>query len=357
MPSIASRFRGCLLGGAVGDALGAAVEFDSIERIRERFGPGGITEPAEAFGRVGAITDDTQMALFTADGLLRAYVRGSLRGIWHPPSMVDQSYGHWMLTQGEECPRWQLKPPAAGGLPALPELNHRRAPGNTCLSAMRAPDMGTMEEPINDSKGCGAVMRVAPVGLTGRVIDDVFHTGCEVGALTHGHPSGYLTAGALAEIIARLCAGGSLDAALESAEGRLKECRRHEETVTALKAARRLAHSSFQPSPDVVTTLGQGWVGEEALAIAVYCALVADDFAHGVRLAVNHSGDSDSTAAIAGNILGALLGYEAIPDAWLEILEARAILERMADMMIYVYGRQKPPDPEFEAWIENYPNW
>jgi len=69
--------------------------------------------------------------------------------------------------------------------------------------------------------------------------------------------------------------------------------------------------------------LGEGWLAEEALAIAVYCALVAEDFAHGVKLAVNHSGDSDSTRAMTGNILDALVGAAGIPQGWLERLELR----------------------------------
>jgi ADP-ribosylglycohydrolase len=94
----ADSIRGCLLGGAVGDALGAPVEFDAMERIRERFGPAGITELAEAYGRRGAITDDTQMTLFTAEGLIRAYVRGVTKGICHAPTVVDHAYARWLIT-------------------------------------------------------------------------------------------------------------------------------------------------------------------------------------------------------------------------------------------------------------------
>jgi ADP-ribosylglycohydrolase len=77
--------------------------------------------------------------------------------------------------------------------------------------------------------------------------------------------------------------------------------------------------------------LGGGWVGEQALAIAVCCALTAEDFAEGVLRAVNHSGDSDSTGAICGNLLGAQLGEEAIPAAWLAELELREAIARLAD--------------------------
>ena len=99
-PSRRDRFLGCLLGGAAGDALGAPVEFMKRATILERFGPRGITSYAPAYGRTGAITDDTQMTLFTAEGLLRAYVRGERRGIGHVPSVVAHAYLRWLKTQG-----------------------------------------------------------------------------------------------------------------------------------------------------------------------------------------------------------------------------------------------------------------
>ena len=98
--SLRSRVRGCLLGGAVGDALGAPVEFMRLTEIKSRFGPEGITDYAPAYGRLGAITDDTQMTLFTAEGLLRGYVRLGLKGICSRPSVICHAYLRWLLTQG-----------------------------------------------------------------------------------------------------------------------------------------------------------------------------------------------------------------------------------------------------------------
>ena len=99
--AIRDRYQGCLLGGAVGDALGAPVEFLRRTEILKRFGPRGIVDLAPAYGKVGAITDDTQMTLFTAEGMLRAYVRGMLRGICHQPSMIHKAYLRWLYTQGD----------------------------------------------------------------------------------------------------------------------------------------------------------------------------------------------------------------------------------------------------------------
>ena len=77
----------------------------------------------------------------------------------------------------------------------------------------------------------------------------------------------------------------------------------------------------------LLAALGAGWIAEEALAIGLYCALVADDFEHGVRLAITHSGDSDSTGSITGQILGARYGAGVIPQRWLDRLELREVID------------------------------
>jgi ADP-ribosylglycohydrolase len=324
------RIRGCILGGAIGDALGAPVEFESLDEIRRRFGDPGVTDYAEAYGRTGAITDDTQMTLFTMLGLIQALRRYRGKGIVSIPMMVDVAYARWLATQGETSLRWPDAPSTLVEDMAeadVAALNQRRAPGNTCISALLGERMGTVEEPLNDSKGCGGVMRIAPVGLG--TVEEPFDRGCDIAAITHGHPSGYLAAGALAQFVVGISEGLSLDQALDAAEAILRRRWRHEEVLEALRAARALAASETEPGPEAVETLGAGWVAEEALAIAVYCALVARDFAHGVLLAVNHSGDSDSTGAITGNILGVLLGHGALPPAWLERLELDDTIEAL----------------------------
>ncbi len=356
----ASHYDGCLLGGAVGDALGWPVEFKSVDEIRSQFGPEGIVDPVPNAQGLFEITDDTQMILFTAEGLLRAGTRARHKGIG--PSFAScgyYAYRRWLVTQdelnGEEvsCDGWLM---------TVQGLYQRRAPGSTCLSALKQGRRGRIEEPLNNSKGCGAVMRMAPVGLFMQSLyicgfldkeqrdEYAFRTGCELGALTHGHPSGYLPAGCLALLVARIIDGETLNAALDVAEAALATWPGHGEILLALRAARQLAEDpSVMPSQDAIARLGEGWVGEEALAIAIYCALVADgDFARGVRLAVNHGGDSDSTGAITGNILGSLLGKEAIPAPWLEQLELRGVIETVASDLLA--GTR-----EGEDWWRRYP--
>ena len=327
-PNMKDRFLGCLLGGAVGDALGAPVEFLSLREIREAFGRDGVTGMEPAYGRRGAITDDTQMTLFTAEGLIRAMRRYSERGICHPPSVVHRAYLRWLHTQGVP---WSEIEPDGSGVPdgwliTNRVLFNQRAPGNSCVTALDSGVMGTPDEPINDSKGCGGVMRVAPVGL---IAVNPFDLGSECAAITHGHLTGYLAAGALAVVVSEISKGQGIDKACQLALEELAAHDGHEETTRVVEAALALAGTTA-PSPEAVETLGRGWIAEEALAISLYCALTAPDFRSGVLTAVNHGGDSDSTGAITGNLLGCLRGVEEIPPEWIEQLEAREVIERVA---------------------------
>jgi ADP-ribosylglycohydrolase len=334
--TVQGRFLGCLLGGAVGDALGASVEFMTRAEILRRFGPEGITQYAPAYGGLGKITDDTQMTLFTAEGLIRGWVRGCFKGITSYPAVTAHAYLRWLQTQGERpSSDVGFGDDEPGWLFQQRQLHSRRAPGATCLSALRA--MGSLGEPArNDSKGCGGVMRVAPVGLfiwrlrQHESPQDAFRLGTELAALTHGHPTGALTGGVLAVMILALTDGASLEDALAASKAILRDQPRHEETLSAIELAEELVVSGL-PHEEAIARLGQGWIAEEALAISIYCSLVAHDFKHGVVLAVNHDGDSDSTGAITGNLLGAMLGEDAIPAEWLAPLELREVITELAE--------------------------
>jgi len=195
-------------------------------------------------------------------------------------------------------------------------------------------------------------MRVAPVGLVAEDEEQAFSLGCEAAAITHGHPSGYYSAGCFAAIIYHLVSGRSLPEAIKLALRILErpENDDHEECAEAVHQAIALwRHGGLNPSPEVVERLGGGWVGEEALAISLYCALGAqDDFTRGVLLAVNHSGDSDSTGAITGNILGMMMGVDVIPERWLAELELREVIEAVAGDLFKQFE-------DTDAWVERYP--
>jgi len=333
-PDRASRFRGCLLGGAAGDALGAPVEFMDLTAIRGTFGRDGIRDFASGSGHLGAITDDTQMSLFTAEGLLRHFVRERCGcptiGVI---GAVGDAYLRWLATQGHpvKLPGFQLD----GWLVGHRELFSARAPGMTCLAALKARKAigdGTMAR--NDSKGCGGVMRAAPVGLfaasLGESSETAFAWGCGIAALTHGHPTGQYPAGVLAMLVCGLVQGWGLPESISAAKEQLQRCHGHEETLQAIEAAERLAEASI-PIDEALFKLGQGWVAEEALAIALFCSLRARNLEEGIVMAVNLTGDSDSTGAIAGNLLGAMKGVHEIPLRWLGSLELREVIVDMAD--------------------------
>jgi ADP-ribosylglycohydrolase len=346
------HFTGCLVGGAVGDALGAPVEFHSIDLIRNKYGSAGITDYDVAYGRRGAITDDTQMTLFTAEGLLRAIARRRHKGVCRPASLIHRAYIRWLRTQGDWSRAHFSQDEMDGWLIGAPALHSRRAPGNTCLSALRGEEMGEMQRPLNHSKGCGGVMRVAPIGLVAEDEERAFSLGCETAAITHGHPSGYYSAGCFAAIIYHLISGRSLPEATELALRILErsENDEHEECAEAIHRAMAMWRvGDLNPSPEVIERIGGGWVGEEALAISLYCALASqDDFARGVLLAVNHSGDSDSTGAITGNLLGLTLGAGAIPERWLSELELLAEIKAVAGDLFKQFE-------DTDSWWNRYP--
>ncbi|MFE7564535.1 ADP-ribosylglycohydrolase family protein [Kitasatospora sp. NPDC057500] len=355
-----SRVRGCLLGGAVGDALGAGVEFESLEKIRAAHGPLGVTGYVPAYGRLGAVTDDTQMVLFTLDGLIRAHIRRDT-GSWHPPTDVHRAYLRWAATQRDWGP--DERRADLGWLGREEWLYAQRAPGQACLSGLSGPDaerLGTLETPKNPhSKGCGTVMRAAPFGLlTTWEPGLVFQLAVECSVLTHGHPTGYLSAGALAVIVQTAARGGTLEEGVHLALALLSERPAHEETTAALRAALDAVRAG-EPSAERVEALGEGWVAEEALAIGVYCALVAHDVRSGLLLAVNHSGDSDSTGAICGNLLGVLHGDTALPPGLVAGLEGRGALLELADDFVLelMHGPElhSADSAEGAAWAARYP--
>ncbi len=360
------KFRGCLIGGAAGDALGYAVEFLSESFIKARFGEKGITE-YQLWNGLARISDDTQMTLFTANGLLFGTTRGCMRGIMGTyPSYVATAYREWYKTQIESykhCNRefttcWLLN---------VPELFAERAPGNTCLSAIDAGCSGTPERPINNSKGCGGVMRVAPVGLyfgeSRKPPVAVDMIGADIAALTHGHEMGYIPAAMLVHIIRLISHNDDItlkEAVLDgmAAMKRIFTRAKHLPAFLELmEKAMELAEGNGDDL-DAIHALGPGWCGDEALAVALYCALkYSNDFDKAIIAAVNHGGDSDSTGAITGNILGAYLGLSAIPEKYIKNLELLDVITEIADDLYYdcqLSEYTRPTDPRDIAWEEKY---
>ena len=343
MKNALSATQGCLIGGAIGDALGYPVEFLRRQRILSRYGEKGIQAyELDAESGLALISDDTQMTLFTLAGMLIYDTRGKMRGIAAPPeNYVWSCYREgWYHTQMGIRPHEDVC-----CLMDLPRLWDRRAPGNTCMTALYSGKMGTLENRINPSKGCGGVMRVAPIALYApekQSLEQLAMTGAKVAALTHGHSLGFMPAAALVYILSRAAFGGCPYE--DGLYGIVRECRAAMQKMFAdddalpdllavLDLAVEKSRSDWEDH-SCIHAIGEGWVAEEALGIALFCALrYSDDFSKAITAAVNHSGDSDSTGAITGNIMGAWLGMEGIEAKWLENLELKdEILELAQDL-------------------------
>ena len=352
-PSHESRIHGCLLGGALGDSLGYAVEFDDISTIRAKFGPDGLRDFSALDGG-SHFSDDTQLTLYTVDGLLEALEWANSGVAADTNACLWLAYLRWLASQGVPVPETApFQPPR--WIDSHSVLKHRRAPGNACLSGLATGEMGTYFRPVNpDSKGCGTVMRSAPFGLVPYIAADaIYKLSADATSLTHGHPAARQSAGIFSLVIHALAAGQGLRAAAEFGLSRLdaghlrKGERPDPDVVARTQAALRLAAAGVVLAPeDMVREFGEGWVAEDALAIALYSVLAtepaaADPEAHfrtAIAVAVNHSGDSDSTASMAGNILGTYYGQECLPEPWLDALEAPEVIRGMASRLATVTG-------------------
>lgn len=366
MKKAKDKYQGCLIGGAVGDALGYAVEFSSESSIFGMYGKSGIVQYALHSGKA-MISDDTQMTMFTATALLDEITRGRLRGIMGEISgYIALEYEGWYLTQTNTYPIDRDENYAKySWLMNMPEMFKRRAPGNTCLSALASGQKGTVEKPINKSKGCGGVMRVAPIGLYFAKWDrmqqeEIDLIGAQAAAITHGHELGYIPAAALVHIINLIVKNDSVSIlqsvndSIFAMQGLFKNCTHIGYFTELMKKAVDLAQKEGDDL-EAIHQLGEGWVAEETIAIAAYCAIkYQDDFEKAVCTAVNHNGDSDSTGAVCGNIMGAYLGYEAIPQKYKANLEFHDVLMELAEDLFNDCQMSEYGEYVDRAWIEKY---
>jgi DNA ligase (NAD+) len=338
------RYRGSMLGLAIGDALGHPTEFLSdVRRIKEKYGPEGIRDFA-ASGRhpAGTFTDDTQMTIAVARALAK---KGR--------SALDDLMGEL----GREFVAWAN------------HSSNNRAPGGTCLSGCAALKKGVdwRRSGVAGSKGCGAAMRAAPVGLL--YFDDderLLRVGAAQSVLTHGHPTAVASSVAAAAAVAWVCRGNGLQgmvdfvrAMVARVDGRLlvdlgvDEARAESlgvrEQMRALDATERAFEKEAE---DVCSLLGGAWIGEEAVACALWCVYRANgDFEGSVCRGANSSGDSDSIACIAGSVAGALVGRGQLPECYVRGVERGADLDLLARALYLArtQGDQKslPPEVDF----------
>ena len=392
--------RGSLVGGAAGDALGYAVEFYHYSEIIAKYNQPGIKE-YDLVNGVAEISDDTQMTLFTANGLLMGLTRWYMRGIGQAPEYyVEYAYQDWFNTQmrsyeGLMEQKDQLYSNRHTWLSALPELYARRAPGNTCLISIKEIMEG--RTPQNDKKGCGGVMRVAPWPLFCAChevrygIEEIDVAGGELARLTHKHPLGWIPAILMTHIIYRIVKDGGIEGldkisavkhftaivneALQLLPSLVVENNVSDVTWDQEKPIGEVFHNDVErqrelieraltlaenelSDVDNISRLGEGWVGEETLAIAIYAvARHIDSFEDALIAAVNHDGDSDSTGAISGNIMGAIVGYDAIPDKFKKNLELHDVILAIADDLhqgCIISEDDEMNTPEKQEWYQRY---
>lgn len=357
---------GCLFGGAFGDALGFPVEFMSYDKIRFEYGDDGITEFDLRSSEKALISDDTQMSMFTANGILYGYTNNYLNNISvQLSSYIFKAYEQWYDTQVNGFN--QAETEQICWIYNIETLHNSRAPGSTCMAAIaNSGGVGTPENPVNDSKGCGGVMRVAPIACfaaCGNIYDEVQVAleSANVAALTHGHPLGYIPAAFVGCLIYNL----------------IKENQNIEELITeSMNVVKSLYGSNshfylFESIIDkavylakeniedniAVKQLGEGWVAEEATAIAIYSVLkYENDFMRAIVCAVNHDGDSDSTGSIAGNLLGAYLGLSTIDPEGNKViqLEAYDVIFEMAQDLVEAYQVAKNESFNNVKWKAKY---
>lgn len=343
------RIQGSLVGGAIGDALGFPVEFMSRSAIVGKYGRHGITSyELSPISARALISDDTQMTLFTANGILKGKTECILHGSSQESSCdwISRAYQDWLTTQSSLFPAGKNIKRNSGGagiswLLNVPELYSLRAPGNTCISALKELHRNpNTAQPINDSKGCGGIMRVAPVGLFQwqMPLEEIDRKAAEAAAITHGHPLGYLPAAVLAHILYCIVypehPGKTLLEIVIEAKAAVNELYRGNYYLNELNQIIDLAiqlSENRHTDLENISRIGEGWVAKETLGIALYCSLRYEhDFSGGAIAAVNHSGDSDSTGAVTGNILGAIQGYEGIDKKWKTDLELLPVLLEMS---------------------------
>jgi len=292
-----------LYGVALGDALGKPTEFESLNRIKALYGDAGIYDLPEP----ALYTDDTQMTLALVEGLLDVG--------------LDADADSQMNAIGKRFVEWSHSP------------QNNRAPGLTCMKGVRRFESGMAwhESGIMDSKGCGSAMRVAPIGYLYQHDDDQLRSiATNSGIITHGHPTAISASIGGAYLIKLALDNVPIDQWLHELFIFTKNT--SEEFHQALN---RVDHVlDWDDKVSAMNHIGQGWVGEEAVALALYCVLkYPNDFLACIRRGANSDGDSDSIASIAGGILGAKLGLEAIPDDWRKRCENADYIDELAARM------------------------
>ena len=355
------RFEGALIGSAVGDAFGYPLMALSFAEICQKFERSGALELAVSRKTGTALfTEATQMALFTADGIIWAHSENVSNENGAVANYVFYSYQLWLYMQtrsiaGSEY-EWLFdkeQNPNMSSLLKSKGLGKNRRLSDSNIDALfdaRNGVFGTLSRKLNDCTDAGAVKRVLPVGLFyGKNSDMAFRIGCDVGAITHSSPDGYLPCGVYAAIIAELMQGNNVDDAVNEAMVLLAAYPDNEKLYSALQKAVDLANDDDIEPREGLDELGDGVSGISCLAIAVYSAILHQtNYKFAIALAANHDGDSSACGAITGGILGVWYGLKKLPKEWTKKVQYRTLLETVADVLYDNSEFQEPDEDDDE---------
>lgn len=337
-----SSYRGCLLGLAVGDAMGYTVDDRDLEQIRGDYGPEGLLG-YDLVNGYADVTSYTQLAAFSCNGLLLGLTRGQMQGIMAPyVRYIAMAEREWAQTQRysgnpAKCFCWVSRER---------EFRGRRCMDTRMLDTLNQGRAGSMEEPVNRFTAPGAMTVAIPVGMFFNPLrtdrEEICRLGAEAVALTHGAPQAFLAGAALAYLVSRIIWDGAADLkalvketaeVLEEQFGR--EYSQVAEVRDGLNMALRLAASHDVSCSEAMEQLRCTTMAE-ILAGGVYAAVChPNNFDAAMITAVNHSGRSAAVGAVAGAILGAKLGEEEIPEFYLEPLESVPLLQELADDILH----------------------
>jgi len=311
------HFRGCLLGGATGDAKGY--------HDRE--------------GGKDLISDNTQLCIFTVDGIIWAHDRAKRKGVYAYVPCLFYSYQKWYYTQTGGLADRDYSFILNGEILQYDELFARRGEGVTSLNALASSiqnSYGTIENRINELNRPGCVIRTAPIGLYfANDADMAFRIGCESAALTHGHTQAIMSSGYMAALIARLAYGDDLSAAAEFALAKLDESE-FSDTLPGELIHRAIDLAQKVKSPrKAIEKLGEGWIAPETAAIATYLAFrFENDFDAAIYAATDFDGNTDGVPPAVGNIVGCIVGSLEIPADWILDLELAGLVTKGADLLL-----------------------
>lgn len=326
-------YKGCLLGMAAGDALGAAIDKKTYRQICDTYGPAGLLG-YDLVNGVVEITSYTQVALFTCNGLLLSVARGQ---------MNNAAYMRHVTVALKEWARSQHLP----GDPVLrhcwlcriPEVRRRRPMDHRTLDALTRDVLGTVKRPANQGAGPGTLTAAVAAGLffhpERMEFSDIGLLGAQTVALTHGDPMAYLSGAVLAYLIAGIVHAPECpmeEQVLQAAEAVTAQFPMEQalRLQTMLKDAVALSRRPELDGRDVMERL-ECQSAAQVLTGAVYAVLTSNgDFDTAMILAVNHSGKSAGVGAVTGALLGAALGEAALPDFYLECLDGMSAIREIA---------------------------